>query len=90
MYGLIQIRARAMADVGRFGFFKKPDQASGVMGLFLTDGVMGEKLKQISMPSSAHEWTYLACARYWEQMEEVAGACLGTRWLGRCLGWTSW
>lgn len=73
VYALILIQARARMDMGTFGFFEKPRPAAQVMGLFLTGGSMGEKLKGINMAACAHEWTYLACAQYWLQMADVAG-----------------
>ena len=59
--------------MGSFGYFEKPRQSAAVMGLFLSDGVMRDKLKQVGLTSSAHEWEYVACASYWLQMAKVAG-----------------
>ena len=73
VYSEILIQMRARRDMGRFGYCEKPAAAAGKMGLFLSDGVMAEKLKARNLSGCAHEWTYLSCARFWMQMASVAG-----------------
>ena len=73
VYSLILLHARTQAELGSFGYFEKPRQSAAVMGLFLSDGVMREKLKKAGLTSSAHEWEYVSCASYWLQMARVAG-----------------
>lgn len=73
VYSEILIQARARRDMGRFGFVEKPSSAAGRMGLFLSDGIMAEKLKARNLTGCAHEWTYLSCARFWMQMASVVG-----------------
>ena len=73
VYSLIYLRAQAKQGMGRFGRFRKPDESTAQMGLFLTDGVMAEKLRAVGLTSSSHEWTYVACSSYWLQMSQVAG-----------------
>ena len=73
VYSEILLQARARRDMGRFGYCEKPPAAAGKMGLFLSDGVMAEKLKARNLSGCAHEWTYLSCARFWMQMATVAG-----------------
>ena len=73
VYSLIYLRAQAKQGMGRFGRFRKPKDSTAHMGLFLTDGVMAEKLRGVGLTSSSHEWTYVACSAYWLQMANVAG-----------------
>lgn len=72
VYSHIYLRTQAKEGMGRFGRFKKPPESAAQMGLFLPDGVMGEKLRAVGLTSSSHEWSYVSCSLYWLQMSHVA------------------
>lgn len=71
---MILLECKAKDEIGAFGYFAKPRHCAAIMGLFLTDGTFEDKLRGLGMPASAHEWPYLACARYWTQVARVASA----------------